>query len=790
MAVPISQYVLKVHSRCNLACDHCYVYEHADQSWRTKPSFISAKTVAMAARRIREHAAGHQLAEIFVVLHGGEPLLLGKTRMRALLAELVSQIEPAARLDLRIHSNGLLLDEQWCALFREYGVKVGVSLDGDRAAHDRHRVFTDGRGSYVQVTDALALLRRPENRHLYAGILCTVDVGNDPVAAYRALAAQQPPHLDLLLPHATWEHPPYRPAGQPSPYAEWLMRVYRCWDQDGRRMPIRIFDSVSSLARGGPSRTEALGTDPGDLLVIDTNGDWEQPDSMKTAFDGAAATGMNVTGQAVDEVAAHPAITARQGGVAALCATCRACPVVRVCGGGLYAHRFRPDPHADRRGGIDPAEFGHPSVYCADLKALVDAVLTAESESAPRVAVHAAGPAAVPGEPGTRPAHELPDAAFDRLAAGPGDVASVAALADVRMSEVRSLAAMVAASEAGWLDPGLRAAAIEGWALLCALSRDHPREVNEIFAHPYTYAWALRCLRPPPGADTDLDRAHLASLAAAAAFRAGISAELPVPVRDGYAHLPTAGALAVDSRLDRARVVTITPGARPAMRGGGRWRAARYLGGPSFARLAVEDLDPFRDCQQWPATGRLSPGEWRAWRRDLAAAGQHLAGTVPGYARGLTASLRAVVPLRPAAASTRSASARQAFGAVAIARPGDDAPDGQLSELLLHEFQHVKLNVVLDLRVLLQPGSHVRLRVPWKNDEPRPPEAALHGTYAFLALTHLRRAEGPAARGTYLRYRSWVCRVADELIQAAGVLTPAGQRFTGGMLAAAEDVVT
>jgi uncharacterized protein len=790
MAVPISQYVLKVHSRCNLACDYCYVYEHADQSWRTKPPFISSKIVAMAARRIREHAAGHQLAEVFVVLHGGEPLLLGKTRMRALLEVLISQIAPAARLDLRIHSNGVLLDEQWCDLFRAYGVKVGVSLDGGQAAHDRHRVHAAGRGSYVQVIDALALLRRPENRHLYAGILCTVDLANDPVAVYRALAAQQPPNLDLLLPHATWEHPPYRPAGQPSPYADWLMRVHRCWDQDGRRMPIRIFDSVSSIARGGSSRTEALGTDPADLLVIDTNGDWEQPDSMKTAFDGAAATRMNVADQAVDEVTAHPAIAARQGGVAALCATCRACPVVRVCGGGLYAHRFRPEPHASRRGGTDLAEFDHPSVYCADLKALVDAVLAADRGTAPRAALHAAVPAAGRGEPVTRPAHELPDEAFDRLAVGPGDAASVAALADVRLSEVRALAAMVAASGTSWLDPALRAAAQEGWALLCALSRDHPRAVNQVFAHPYTYAWALRCLRPPPGADVDLDRAHLASVAAAAAFWAGISAELPVPVRDGFAHLPTAGAIAVGSRLDRARVATITPGGRPTVRGGGRWRAARYLDDPAFGRLAVEDLDPFRDCQQWPATGRLSPAEWRAWRRDLAAAGQHLADTVPGYAQGLPAGLRAVVPLRPAPASTRSASARQAFGAVAIARPGAEAPDGQLSELLLHEFQHVKLNVLLDLRVLLQPESPVRLRVPWKNHEPRPPEAALHGTYAFLALTHLRRAEGPSARVTYLRYRSWVCRVANDLIRAPGVLTPAGQRFAAGMLAAAERAVT
>lgn len=72
-----------------------------------------------------------------------------------------------------------LLDESLCALFADYGVEVGVSLDGDRTANDRHRRFANGQSSYSYVRQALSLLRKPEYRHLYAGILCTIDVWND-----------------------------------------------------------------------------------------------------------------------------------------------------------------------------------------------------------------------------------------------------------------------------------------------------------------------------------------------------------------------------------------------------------------------------------------------------------------------------------------------------------------------------------------------------------------------------------------------------------------------------------
>ena len=83
-ALPFRQFVLKVHSRCDLACDHCYVYEHADQSWRERPMVISPETVAKAGKRIAEHARDHHLSEVRVILHGGEPLLVGVSRLASM----------------------------------------------------------------------------------------------------------------------------------------------------------------------------------------------------------------------------------------------------------------------------------------------------------------------------------------------------------------------------------------------------------------------------------------------------------------------------------------------------------------------------------------------------------------------------------------------------------------------------------------------------------------------------------------------------------------------------------
>jgi uncharacterized protein len=768
----IAQYVLKVHSRCDLACDHCYVYEHADQSWRLKPRAISPSTAVAAARRIAEHAAAHRLRAVQVILHGGEPLLLGREAMREVLVALAAGIEPVAVLDLRIHTNGVRLEERWCELFGEFGVRVGVSLDGDQVANDRHRRFADGRSSHQQALRALGLLRRPEYQHLYAGILCTIDIANDPFSVYQALIAERPPRLDLLLPHATWDNPPPRSHESLHPYADWLLAIYRSWVRDGCGVPIRVFDSVLSASSGGPSWTEAIGLDPVGVLVIDTDGSWEQADSLKTAYDGAPSTGMSIWSHSADEAAQHSGMTARRGGLVTLSPACQACPVVRICGGGMYAHRYRSS-----------TGFTNPSVYCTDLLEMITQVIA----NPPEVTVTSREPVAR-AEP-RRPPHELPADTLDVLAAGPGDVAAVTAISQMRLSRTRALVA-AAATAAGHLLTGhlltgqreaaLATSAAEGWAALCDLDSSHPGAIAEIFAHPYTRVWAMRCLDPPAGADLFLDRAHIAGLAAAVAMRAGTTVELPLPVRDGLVHVPSLGALDVGTDSSATVRVAISSG-RVAAPGGIAWRAVRQVSVPGL-RFAVEDLDPYRDCQRWAAAGRLDSGGWLAWHRALCGAARRLADGIPAYAQVLAAGMRAVVPLRDPPAGMNSATSRHAFGAVAITL----APSlAGIEDMLVHEFQHAKLFGLSDFYDLVDNACTQRLAVPWREDL-RPVEGALHGTYAHLGLAQLSQSRGAAGQADWLRYRSWVAD-ACEALRETKALTQHGERFVAGMLAAIQD---
>ena len=364
-AGPLREFVFKVASRCNLACDYCYVYTGPDQTWRQRPTRMRPASIDAAAMRIGEHARAHQLDHVLVALHGGEPLIAGLEVVKHVITAVREAVPSGTHVDLIVQTNGVLLDHAFLELFTRHRVRIGISLDGTRQANERHRYHADGRSSYPEVVRALRLLHSEAYHPLFAGVLCTIDLENDPVDTYRALLEFEPPTVDFLLPHANWSHPPpRRPDTSDTPYADWLIAIFDVWyNEPAAGTSIRFFDEMIQLLLGGVAGTESLGGGALGFAVVETDGSIEGADSLKSAYHGAAVTGLSVEAHSFDEALEHPVIADPRRGRDTLGTTCKSCPVVSVCGGGQCAHRYRAG-----------AGFGNPSVYCADLRRMIEHV--------------------------------------------------------------------------------------------------------------------------------------------------------------------------------------------------------------------------------------------------------------------------------------------------------------------------------------------------------------------------------------------------------------------------------
>lgn len=365
VATPLRSLICKVVSRCNLNCDYCYMYHHSDQSWQQQPLKMSEATIRQLGKRIDEHITKHQVSEFSVIMHGGEPLLAGLDYIKNfqdILTENVSDIQ----LEFGIQTNGVLLNDEILEFCISNNTTIGLSMDGDREANDRHRLDHQGKSSFSSLEKNLQLLSSDRGRKIWSGFLCVIDLHNAPEAVYSYLSQYKPPSIDFLFP---LHHHDLRPVGKEqsldvTPYADWLLKIFNIWyHQKPQLIRIRKFEEIISLMLGLQGNCEEWGLNPVDFAVIETNGDIEAVDSLKVTYPEATKLGMSIFTHSFDDIFESPKVIERQEKWQNLSKTCQECNLVKVCGGGYLPHRYSRENY-----------FQNPSVYCSDLKKIITTI--------------------------------------------------------------------------------------------------------------------------------------------------------------------------------------------------------------------------------------------------------------------------------------------------------------------------------------------------------------------------------------------------------------------------------
>jgi uncharacterized protein len=391
--------------------------------------------------------------------------------------------------------------------------------------------------------------------------------------------------------------------------------------------------------------------------------------------------------------------------------------------------------------------------------------------------------------------HEIPRDLFDALAAGGGGPAAIRALAQARYSKHLILLKGVLAAAPGAGTEQARLAR-DGYDLLSAVQHHDPAAARNAIQHPSVGPWALRTLRRAGGgpAFPGAEPGRLSAVAAAAAIRSGLPAEIEVPAARGAVLLPALGQAVLDGR----ETAVVRSGHGSADVRSGRHRvevpASPYRDAPGwlglrrikagFLDVLVDDLDPFRMPSSTSLSLRLSSVEFGRLDAVLQRAWALLDAGHPAAAAEIAEAVAVVVPLSNERGGQASSSSSAAFGAVALSEPPDPVT---CAATLAHEIQHLKLSAVLDIVTLTRPDDGRRYYAPWR-DDPRPVAGLLQGAYAFLGVTGFwlrqrtlaSRDAALKAHAEFARWRAATTRTIETLL-SSGRLTPAGRDFVRGM---------
>lgn len=352
--------LLKVASRCNLDCGYCYVYNMGDDSWRSMPKRMDPQVMAETCAQLGrlQIAQDHPFA---VVLHGGEPLLLGPAKLGELFSLLRTEL--GHRCSINVQTNGVLIEDAVLDLCAEHRVRISVSLDGPAAIHDLNRKDRRGLNSHAAVVAGIAKAQaHPESEEIFSGVLAVVDPTTDPHEIYDYFASLGVPSVDFLYRDGNHATLPFGKAAVESvEYGAWMSTVLERYLADPTPPRIRVLDDMMRLMLGQPGLKEGVGLTDFGILVIDTDGSITKNDTLKSTPGGDRfSEPWHVQRSEIAALVATQEFLEIHRMQRPSATQCRRCPELAICGGGMVTHRFSADNGYD-----------NPTVFCADQMLLI-----------------------------------------------------------------------------------------------------------------------------------------------------------------------------------------------------------------------------------------------------------------------------------------------------------------------------------------------------------------------------------------------------------------------------------
>ncbi|WP_422468806.1 cyclophane-forming radical SAM/SPASM peptide maturase YhhB, partial [Endozoicomonas sp. ALC013] len=355
--------LIKAASRCNLDCSYCYVYQGKDTSWEQQPKRMSVETIKVLSNRLIEQSL-KQKQGFAIVLHGGEPLLLGYDRLKLLLTLLREKLDEHL-YPISLQTNGGLLTNKLLDLFSSKRVSVSVSIDGNKYANDIARVGHNGKSTFASTIQGIKKLSsHKDSSFLFAGTLSVIQPSVSPSVTYKFLKSLNTPSMDFLFQDGNHD---YLPKGKLSfdslEYGTWMTELLGTYLSDPEPPKIPSIDDIIKLSLGGESSKEGRGEESFGILIVETDGEIRKNDTLRLSFDGADffSTRKNISNTPLSVILDSPEFIEASKLQQPTAKECAECPVLKVCGGGMPLYRWSA-----------ANGYNNPSVFCKDHRFFIE----------------------------------------------------------------------------------------------------------------------------------------------------------------------------------------------------------------------------------------------------------------------------------------------------------------------------------------------------------------------------------------------------------------------------------
>lgn len=338
---PTELVVVQPTSFCNLNCDYCYL---PDRHLRNRLSLDLVESIFKAV-----FTSPFLKEEVTICWHAGEPLAAGLQFYEAAFAKIeeVAQTYLPESIDYfhSFQSNGLLLTQPFCDLFKQYPVHVGISVDGPAFLHNAHRKTRAGLGSHAGTIQGIKLLKQ-NDIPMSAIAVITADALDYPDEMFDFFMAQGIVDVGFNMEETEGIHTQSSLAQSDTEgrYRAFLRRIWERIATTENAFQLREFEEICSqiYVRSRLSNTDM--NHPFRLVNIDCQGNFSTFDpellSMPTKDYGDFVLG-NVAEISFEDACQTDKFKRIYQDMAAGVAQCQqSCEYFGLCGGGAGSNKY------------------------------------------------------------------------------------------------------------------------------------------------------------------------------------------------------------------------------------------------------------------------------------------------------------------------------------------------------------------------------------------------------------------------------------------------------------------
>lgn len=353
--------ILKVASRCNLACTYCHWFR--DKSVYNFSPVIKKEIFDLLETRLIHYLLNYYpKPELSIIFHGGEPLLVKKSFFDYMCSKLLEIGEKTKKsIKLGVTTNGVLIDDDWCKIFKNYNVGVSVSLDGDKDINDKSRIDFKGNGSYAKIVSAITKIQA---NNLNLSILSVCDPMSDPENICKHFVDKLGiKNFDILIPNFNYED---KKNNKVKSISMFYIKLFNLWMYIyyPKKIKIKIIESFLKAVLQIPTKMPGIGKSTIRAVSITPNGDIQPHDVLRINNQMSINTDLTLYNNDLSDIHNNSAWQKALIESINLPDTCKKCDYRDICNGGNVIHRYSREN-----------QYNNPSIYCADLKIIYQHIL-------------------------------------------------------------------------------------------------------------------------------------------------------------------------------------------------------------------------------------------------------------------------------------------------------------------------------------------------------------------------------------------------------------------------------